>query len=838
MTTVDDCIMLIRSVLCSKKTAITLRDLDNEYYESNGSRIPFRQLGFDSLPAFLSTQPDKFRVQNHGSEYTICPVLDRELVDLAKLVQGQKSNKKKKKKTTSKITYKKPSLYSNFTFSKGIPTSSSTVFNRYSSSKPVNKNAANQNAVNAHSKGTTKATNPNTEYVIVPKKKSISVDKNNNLIKKNKLDGLPNNYKSVFNQNLASSMVIGNTNIDDLWITNATYFLKEHMVYLSHVESLNSIYIRLIDSNGKSNFSTPFVEMIGKLNQHLKKSRQFIDFKNTKDNSICVGLDTKSTLHTYCRLQILKKESEKKIQCFFVDEGRTEYFTITELFVIPEEFLKIKFQAVKVRVSYFEMLNENDHILTLIRNNLSRKKYLARRVDAKQLTISLYNAKNVCMDEKFFREYENFIEYKPTEGQHFSAFISFIDDESSLVYLQLPGDLKNKFDTKMLAINEYYNQLPAVNAKCDIEFFQKNINNLGNEVCCARYSLDNQWYRIKIMRKWNENSVLVHFIDFGNKEKVLLSDLRRITSQFIDFKYLPAQAFKVLILSKEYNENELKECLYDSKLVNFKVVKINSAGIASVMVISTIDVVEKLDEMKIETNDDEFESIDTSKGANEDQMNNSLFNKDICEEDKLNEIVHVMHKDLAETNLPCKSKVYVSYTNNPFDFVINLESSRKAYSFLTDKMNSFYMDKPSKYLCKEPVKDYVYVLRDCEKGRCTRVKFIDYFAGENARIYDIDAGNYDAVKINSNFFFITREFLKLKPLGIKAKLSNVDFDQVNQWSIVSKFFFISQVKNKKIFNANIINFDLNSNSFKIELYNENSDSINRILVNKGYAKAC
>jgi len=34
--------------------------------------------------------------------------------------------------------------------------------------------------------------------------------------------------------------------LENIIIENAAYWLKEHMIYLSHVESLNEVYIRLI----------------------------------------------------------------------------------------------------------------------------------------------------------------------------------------------------------------------------------------------------------------------------------------------------------------------------------------------------------------------------------------------------------------------------------------------------------------------------------------------------------------------------------------------------------------------------------------------------------------
>ena len=189
------------------------------------------------------------------------------------------------------------------------------------------------------------------------------------------------------------------------------------------------------------------------------------------------------------------------------------------------------------------MLTNNDYIMNQIKAKIMRKKYMGRRVftGTKQLTISLYNARNECIDESFFKLHENFCQFKPIEGYEFCAYISFIDETSSLVYLQLPGDLKNSFDAKMANINEYLHNLSLYGVSMDNAYFSKNIDDLVNQICCARYELDNLWYRVKIMRKFDDKTVYAHFIDFGNKEKVNVNDLRLINHEFLDFKYLPPQ---------------------------------------------------------------------------------------------------------------------------------------------------------------------------------------------------------------------------------------------------------------------------------------------------------
>ena len=89
---------------------------------------------------------------------------------------------------------------------------------------------------------------------------------------------------------------------------------------------------------------------------------------------------------------------------------------------------------------------------------------------------------------------------------------------------------------------------------------------------------------------------------------------------------------------------------------------VNSAGIASVEIVSTIDnpAVESSDSDLTELNK-HLEGLSIQTGT---EIRDDLFNK-ILPEKKM-----VLLKDLAETNLPCKSSVYVGYSNNPFDFVV------------------------------------------------------------------------------------------------------------------------------------------------------------------------
>jgi staphylococcal nuclease domain-containing protein 1 len=54
-----------------------------------------------------------------------------------------------------------------------------------------------------------------------------------------------------------------------------------------------------------------------------------------------------------------------------------------------------------------------------------------------------------------------------------------------------------------------------------------------NTICAARFKLDDNWYRAKVLRGIGKNQYEVEFIDFGNSDTVNGEDLKRLTSELL-----------------------------------------------------------------------------------------------------------------------------------------------------------------------------------------------------------------------------------------------------------------------------------------------------------------
>ena len=48
-------------------------------------------------------------------------------------------------------------------------------------------------------------------------------------------------------------------------------------------------------------------------------------------------------------------------------------------------------------------------------------------------------------------------------------------------------------------------------------------------LCAARFKVDDNWYRARILRSTGKNQFDVEFIDFGNQDTVSGDDLKRLS---------------------------------------------------------------------------------------------------------------------------------------------------------------------------------------------------------------------------------------------------------------------------------------------------------------------
>ncbi len=55
-------------------------------------------------------------------------------------------------------------------------------------------------------------------------------------------------------------------------------------------------------------------------------------------------------------------------------------------------------------------------------------------------------------------------------------------------------------------------------------------------ICASKFSVDNSWYRSKILRPLGKGEYEVEFIDFGNIDVVSQDDLKLLPQKILDFE--------------------------------------------------------------------------------------------------------------------------------------------------------------------------------------------------------------------------------------------------------------------------------------------------------------
>ena len=88
----------LRPTLISQKGGVTLDRLNRDYSELMGEGIPFRNLQFQTMEAFLQSIPDVCSLDWNRGELVVCGVADENTKHIVKMVGLQKTKTKKRKK--------------------------------------------------------------------------------------------------------------------------------------------------------------------------------------------------------------------------------------------------------------------------------------------------------------------------------------------------------------------------------------------------------------------------------------------------------------------------------------------------------------------------------------------------------------------------------------------------------------------------------------------------------------------------------------------------------------------------------------------------------------------
>ena len=123
--------------------------------------------------------------------------------------------------------------------------------------------------------------------------------------------------------------------------------------------------------------------------------------------------------------------------------------------------------------------------------------------------------------------------------------ISYIDEETGLVYLMMP--IKDGYEELYDEVRKYC----AANYEIKTQLVDNRILNKhgltedtwrrNTDALYMAKWIDDTWYRVRVLRFSSSSTVLVHFVDYGNRELIELPEIQNVAARFAEFFSIPYQ---------------------------------------------------------------------------------------------------------------------------------------------------------------------------------------------------------------------------------------------------------------------------------------------------------
>ncbi|XP_045189866.2 uncharacterized protein LOC123547112 isoform X2 [Mercenaria mercenaria] len=333
------------------------------------------------------------------------------------------------------------------------------------------------------------------------------------------------------------------------------------------IESLRSFYVQKADDETQKNLATMMIELAeacqSKTNAHRASAGEIV-----------AALFVDGGDANWYRGQVLELIDCKQCKVIFVDYGNTETVLFTDIRRLESRFLN--FPRMAIHCALAGLGNETEsmlqkfktisnvpmtvlakslqngvyevEVITSDNKNMNRELGLAFGATAPmspstEIVDNLPKAispakdrlpKKVSSPPKGERKavFTQTLAKSRPKGKEFTAVITFVV-RPNLFHCQV-------YDQSMLQDLKFLSE--TMQLECEAEFD----NNVGlrfevGELCCAKFPVDNNWYRASVLEIFPDNTVKVEYVDFGNQTDVPTSHLRPVTE---DYTRLPLLAFR------------------------------------------------------------------------------------------------------------------------------------------------------------------------------------------------------------------------------------------------------------------------------------------------------
>ena len=278
---------------------------------------------------------------------------------------------------------------------------------------------------------------------------------------------------------------------------------------------------------------------------------------------------------------------------------------------------------------------------------------------------------------------------------------------------------------------------------------------VGNPIC-AQFSEDNSWYRAVIKSVHSDFEVEVHYVDYGNSEVILLSDVRQLSKRFFN---LPVQAVR---------------CSLDSPVVESFGQRVADKELKAMF----LSLEKGKWKVRLFDGDGKIGQIDEPQDSDNTLLIREFIQPTISPE--------------------MKELVYVSHVVSPDEFYVQFESALDDLSALSGELSRFYLSLgPSTNVLRSPSPGMSCCAMFSQDGDWYRGR-VKSLTSSEAEVEFVDYGNSEMVSFN-HVKDVEKDFMQLPQ---QAVLCGLDATK-DHWSAGEVNIFQSVALDKS-FNAKFI----------------------------------
>ena len=334
-------------------------------------------------------------------------------------------------------------------------------------------------------------------------------------------------------------------------------------VTVTYIENPDTLYVQRYDGKEYDDMLKVLQQM---MNVYTSKNGDQWQIGWPYKNMVCAARFSGD--ENWYRALVTGVSADQIVSVLYIDFGNSEELPFSEIRRLPDHLVRLPRQAMKCRLAGIQPVDEQtgwtNECHTFLNDNCFLHPYNMKVVDAESdepMSVILYlptpqqatslnkqlvsyshaalSSDAECLEVQSIEEpsspasnastsnnseqgkllYPQRFSYKPVdipETNQFQFLVTYVDKDCTI-----SGFQPDKRDHSLADLMRHMQNICKDNVSSVVTQDQLSFN----QPCCAKFSDDSKWYRAQIVGFPTPSTVLVDYVDFGNKEELPLTSL-------------------------------------------------------------------------------------------------------------------------------------------------------------------------------------------------------------------------------------------------------------------------------------------------------------------------